>query len=92
MQILPVRGIKSLIAAMQRLSVMAIRLRMKQKATIIASDMSEVMMRVFMARVTRFLPAVISRSLVIITRLLAEMTERSQIINTRKDENPMYQI
>lgn len=44
------------------------------KGTIIRSDMSEVMMRVFMARVTLFLPAVISRSLVIITRLLAEMT------------------
>lgn len=91
-RILLARIIKSLIAAMQRLSVMVIRLRMKQKATIIASDMSEAMMRVFMVRGILSLPAVINRSLVIITRLLAEMTERSQIISTRKDENPMYQI
>ena len=92
MQILPVRTIKSQTAAMQRLSVMVIRLLMKQKVKMVASDMSEVMMCVFMARVTLFQPAVISRSLVIITRLLAEIPEGSQIISTRKDENPMYQI
>lgn len=92
MQILPARRIRSQTVAMQRLSVMVIRLLMKQKAKMVALDMSEATMRVFMARETPFLPAVISRSLVTITRLWAEMMERSQIISIRKDENQMYQI